>query len=287
MISTRQFRKKIKSAKNIAKVTRAMEMIAASKMKKAQDQAKLNRPYSEGIEELSSVLINQTDPSIHPLLNKTTESMNELVLLVTPDKGLCGALLTNLTKFLFNSFPSLDSVEFITVGKKAKTIVLNLGGVSIAEFNLGLSSPKYEIVPSIALAITDKYLKEDVKVSVVYTSFINTMSQKPNQKVLLPLNLTENALTQPQEANKSFYLFEPSAEEITKSLLGMYLEKEIYQYLLEAYASEQSARMVAMKNATDNAQDLIGALTLEYNQARQAGITMEIINIDTAVANLN
>lgn len=279
MISTRQFRKKIKSAKNIAQITKAMEMIAASKMKKAQDQAKASRSYSLGLEEISSVLTNQIDIPSNPLLDSRNDNGKELVLLIASDKGLCGAMLTNLTRLIIQTYEDIGGIQFICIGKRAKNIVRSVEGNIIADFDLGFSSPKYEMVPAISKIISEKYLQEEMsRVSVIYTEFINTMMQKPAQKTLLPLSLIKKE-DELNLGNTVLYLYEPSAEKITESLLGMYLEKEIYQFLLEAYASEQSSRMVAMKNATDNAEELTSSLTLEYNQARQAGITAEIIDI--------
>lgn len=273
MISARNFRKKIKSAKNIAKITRAMQMVAASKMRKAQDQAKSSRSYSDGISELSSMLYGQIDPDIHPLLGIKNMGIKELVIVVGSEKGLCGGMLTGLSRYLLNLYPETDNLDFVTVGRKAKNVVNSVWGKIVAEFPLGLSQPKFEIVPPVSRFVSEKYINGDYKkITIIFMSFINTMLQEPMAKTLLPLSPAELLRTEPR------YTIEPSAEAISTSLLSMYLEVEIYQFFLEAYASEQSARMVAMKNATDNAQQLISDLTLEYNKARQANITAEIID---------
>ncbi|OGM21426.1 ATP synthase F1 subunit gamma [Candidatus Woesebacteria bacterium RIFCSPLOWO2_01_FULL_37_19] len=281
MATIREYRKKIKSTKNIAKITKAMQMVAASKMRRSQDQAQKSRPYAEGLVNLTSLISTQADPSIHPLLlAKNEDSVKELVILVAPEKGLCGSLITNLAKSFYQSFLVNKNLEFIIVGKKARTIVEKVNGDIIAEFNTGSLQPKYEIVPAIARLAEEKFLSGDVgKVRIIFSEFVNTMTQKPTQKILLPLHLTSEEKVNPENNLNPFYLFEPSAKDITDSLLELYLEIEIYQFLLESYASEQSARMVAMKNATDNAISLTNALTLEFNKARQANITSEISDI--------
>jgi F-type H+-transporting ATPase subunit gamma len=283
MASIRQYRKKIKSAKNIAKITRAMQMVAASKMKRAQDAAGAGRDYAKELQYLAGLLSSYLDPNRHPLLKSTNVSEGrELILFLAPEKGLCGGLLTNLSKKLALTYPKLGggNIDFIAVGKKAKNIITRLGGNIIYEFEIGLSRPSYELVPAISKLIEEKFLSGEVdKVTVFYMEFVNTMQQLPLQKVLLPLKLT---LSDEPITKTVDFLFEPTEEILVKSLLERYLEVEIYQFLLEAYASEQSARMVAMKNATDNAQNLIGDLTIKYNNARQAGITAEITDISSA-----
>lgn len=285
MATIRQIRKQIKSTKNIAKITRAMQMVAASKMKKAQEQAQASREYAMGISDLSYALAQKIDQSLHPLLQGYNAGKKELVVLVAPEKGLCGSLVTNLARVLAESYPDLSLIDFIAVGRKAKSIIIRLNGNLIAEFLLGISQPKYELVPPIAAVISQRFLAGDIsRVVAIYTNFINTMVQRPAKMTLLPLQLIKEDKAAPPAG---YYIFEPSAERLAEALLPMYLEIEIYQLLLEAYASEQSARMVAMKNATDNANSLLQALTQGYNKARQAGITSEIIDIATASAVLS
>jgi F-type H+-transporting ATPase subunit gamma len=281
MASIRQYRKKIKSAKNIVKITRAMQMVAASKMKRAQDAALKGRAYSDGIRSLSSMLSRYIDHSTHPLLlSNLGRTGKELVLIVAPEKGLCGGLITDLARFVHKVYTDIDisSSQFIVVGKKAKNIVNMFGGSIIAEFSFGTGMPKYEVTPPLAKFIEEKFISGEVdNVKVIFSEFVNTTTQKPVQKLLLPLNVIEE-----KEVVQSYsedFLFEPSIKEIADPLLEMYMEIGIYQILLESYASEQSARMVAMKNATDNAQSLTNVLNLEYNKSRQAGITSEIIDM--------
>jgi F-type H+-transporting ATPase subunit gamma len=282
-----QYRKKIKSAKNIAKITKAMQLVAASKMKRAQVMASSGKEYAGGIIDLSNLLSKHLNKEIHPLIGDAKDpNAKTLVVLIAPEKGLCGGLVTNLSRYLTLVISQEGkNCEFIVVGNKAKQAARRMGLEPIAEFELGLSYPKYEIVPPIANLVEDKFMSGDVKkVVVVFAEFINTMLQTPQSKTLLPLQLTSQNVDSVETniENKKDYIFEPSAKEIVNPLLEMYLEVEIYQLLLEAYASEQSARMVAMKNATDNATGLIDELTVEFNKVRQAAITNEILDIGNA-----
>jgi F-type H+-transporting ATPase subunit gamma len=289
MSQIRTFRKKIKSTKNIAKITRAMQLVSASKMKRAQDIALAGKAYSLGMFDISVALVKYLNPSLHPLLKtEILKEAKDLVVLVAPEKGLCGSLISNLArKVLTTKDLDLKNTEFITVGKKAAQIAKKIGGVIIAEFELGLSSPKYDLVPPIANLITDRFINGLAnKVSFIYSDFINTMTQIPIVKVLLPLTLSLEEESVETDINKE-YLFEPTPSEIVNPFLDMYLEVEIYQILLDAFASEQSARMVAMKNANDNANSLIAALTVDYNKERQTSITAEILDIGNGVAALS
>ena len=282
MLSIRQYRKKIKTAKNIAKITKAMEMVAASKMKHAQEQAEAGKEYAQELLILSKHLSANLDSELHLLLKKSdVDKARELVVFIAPEKGLCGSLITNIyKKFAQLKEANRGEYIFITVGKKAKKIVSKLRGNIIADFEIGFSKPSYDLVPTIAKLIKEKFLASEVeKVSVFYSEFINVMSQVPMYKLLLPLEFDNNVEV---TKTKTDYLFEPSATSVVEFLLNRYLEVEIYQFLLEAYASEQSARMVAMKNATDNAESLITDLSMSYNKARQASITNELTDISSA-----
>ncbi len=281
MASIGKYRKKIKSAKNIAKITKAMQLVAASKMKKAQIMALSGKEYSEGITDLASILSTHLDKTIHPLINANLNSQKPtLIILISPEKGLCGGLVTNISRSVNKAIIDENrNVKFITVGNKAKQIVKRLGLSSIAEFSLGLSYPSFELVPPIARLVEEKFITEEYKsVKILYAEFINTMYQEVTAEALLPLQLNIPLKSDEPKINKE-YLFEPSPSDIVNPLLKMYLETKIYHILLEAYASEQSARMVAMKNATDNAKSLIEQLTIEYNKVRQSMITNEILDI--------
>lgn len=282
MGSIRQYRKKIRSAKNIAKLTHAMQLVAASKMRKAQEAVAGGKGYSDGIIELLLIFSNFPEIYPHPLM-QTVSQGKDLIVLVAPEKGLCGSLVTNLTKKTLEVLTKVKNKEFISIGKKAKLIVKRLGGDEIAEFELGLSFPKFELVPPIARVIEERFMGGFAKsVTFIYSEFVNTMTQVPVEKVLLPLRLVLSGKEKNDEIYEN-YLFEPSAREIIDPFLAMYLEMQIYQILLESYASEQSARIVAMRNATDNATNLITALSLEYNKARQTAITNEILDIGNSM----
>lgn len=277
MASSRVIKRRIKSAKNIAQITKAMQMVAASKMKKAQNQAINTRPYANELLTAVNSLRGKVDPSIHPLLSSKEEGV-EAVVLIAPDKGLCGGLVTNLSRSLLDKN---KNTSFIVLGKKGRDTVLRLGLNIEAYFDLGISQPKYEIVPPIAETIIAGFISGKYsKVSVVYTKFINTLSQKPITETILPLSI-EKILDEEQKNFKE-YIFEPNPNHVLDALLPHYVEMELYQIILESYASEQSARMMAMKNASDNAKDIIGELTLSYNKIRQALITNEIADIATS-----
>ncbi len=284
-----QYRKKIKSAKNIAKLTRAMQLVAASKMKKAQIMALQGKDYAYGLSDMTHLLSSYIEKGMHPLVGKAVnEDAPVLTVLIAPQKGLCGGLVTNLTRFVAKNLTEISDrkKEFVVVGNKAKLIARRLRLSVIAEFDLELSAPKYDFVLPIARIIEDKFKSgQSSRVEVIYADFVNTMIQAPFKRILLPLDLNIEGIGISDKEDivlKKEYIFEPTPESIVNPLLEMYLEVEIYQILLEAYASEQSARMVAMKNATDNASNLISDLTIDFNKARQANITNEILDIANA-----
>jgi F-type H+-transporting ATPase subunit gamma len=291
MSAIAKYRKKIKSAKNIAKITKAMQMVAASKMRRAQDSATRSKVYTSELVNLSSILSSQIDESVHPLLRKSSTT-RDLIVIIAPEKGLCGSLVTNISRKLLEIIGSTDAskTDFIVVGKKARHIVGKMSGNIIGEFILGVSQPTYEIVPPITRLIEKEFVDGVVgRVVCLYTEFHTTINQETLYKVLLPLSLAGNDILEKSVENgyKGYIKFEPSADVVCTEFLSMFLETEIYQLLLESYASEQSARMVAMKNATDNAKSLMSQLTLEYNKKRQEMITSEIIDIGNAISSQN
>jgi len=288
MSTITKYRKKIKSAKNIAKITKAMQMVAASKMKKAQESALKSKVYTTELMNLSTILTSQIDESVHPLLRKNLLE-KDLILIIAPEKGLCGSLITNISRKLLEitGAESISKAEFIVVGKKAKYVINRISGNVIAEFSPGVSQPQYDLVPPIARLIEKKFIDCEVgRVICLYTEFYTTINQEPLYKILLPLNLAGSEILERVVVDNStdYIKFEPGADVICNEFLSMFLETEIYQLLLESFASEQSARMVAMKNATDNAKSLISQLTLEYNKKRQEIITSEIVDIGNAIS---
>jgi F-type H+-transporting ATPase subunit gamma len=281
MADARSIKRRIKTAKNIAQITQAMEMVAASKMRKAQEQTTMSRPYSSNLNIAVKEIAKKVESNQHKFLN-SEEGKNTLIVLIGPGKGLCGSLISNLQRevILFKETNS-KKIASIAVGRKAKDITLRLGLDLVAEFPIGLNQPTYELIVPISKIVSDEYIKGNYqKVYVVFTEFVNTLSQRPLTKQLLPIEKDEEKET----INNVFseYIFEPNSDAILESLFPHYVEMQLYQLLLEAYASEQSARMMAMKNATDNAKDIMDELTLSYNKIRQSMITNEIADIATA-----
>ena len=284
--NTRDIRRRIKSIKNTAQITKAMQMVASAKMRKAQGAALAGRPYAELINKVLVSVQQHADVTLHPLL-EVRQVNRELVIVISTDKGLCGALNTNLLREANAFDPS--KTEFVTAGRKAQQHLARMRRKLIADFRLP-DAPVLRDTKTISKFCIDKFLAKDVdKVTVLYTKFINTLLQEPTVRTLLPISpadlptvaATDEAIpAKVQDQND--YLYEPSASEVLGSILPHYIHFQIYQMVLDARASEHSARMVAMKSATDNAQQLIKDLTLEYNKVRQASITTELLEISTA-----
>lgn len=285
MANTQDIRRRIKSIRNTAQITKAMQMVAASKMRRAQQQALSGRPYAELMNKVLVSLQRRTDPRLHPLL-EIRPLKRELVLIISTDKGLAGALNTNLFREAAN-FDSTKAV-FVVTGKKARQFVARTKRELLADFELK-DAPSFVETKPISKFCTEKFLNREVdKVSVLYTHFINTINQRPVVQTLLPISGFD--LPQKHEGTDTTqgadpmigYIFEPNAETVLDVMLPYYLQYQVFQMILDARASEHSARMVAMKNATDNANEFIKDLTLEYNKMRQASITTELLEIATA-----
>ena len=285
--NTRDIRRRIKSIKNTAQITKAMQMVAASKMRKAQQLALAGRPFAELMNKVLVSVRDRADVAYHPLL-QVREVKKELVLIVSTDKGLCGALNTNLLRetATFDSKPTL----FVAAGRKAAQYIVRTKRELLADFPLK-DSPSFVDTKVISKFCIDKFESYEVdKVSVLYTHFVNTLVQKPLVRVILPISAFETAKPDadlkpeeiPPAETLTDYQYEPSAEAVLSAILPYYVHYQIYQMVLDARASEHSARMVAMKSATDNAKQLIKDLTLEYNKLRQASITTELLEISTA-----
>ena len=301
MPSTREIRRRITSAKNISQITRAMEMVAAARMKRAQSAVLAGRPYSEKIadviENLAERLQGSTDET-HPLL-QTRPIKNIAVIMITADKGLAGALNTNIirrtTRFILND--AKVPVSIIAVGRKGRDFMVRYGRPLIAEFiNLG-DRPSIKDAYPIARVAVDEYVSGRVDaVYLVYTDYVNTLIQRPTVYRLLPVDISaagdEGArpgdnTERSKRASVIDYIYEPGLQQVLSQLVPRYIEVRIYQALLEHIASEHSARMVAMRSATDNAKEVISELTLAYNKLRQANITKEIIEISSGAAALS
>lgn len=285
MANTRDIRRRIKSIRNTAQITKAMQMVAASKMRKAQQHALAGRPYAQLMNKVLVSLQERTNSRLHPLL-EVRPLKKELVLIISTDKGLCGGLNTNL----FREAANFDQTKtaFVVSGKKARQFIARTKRELLADFELKDAPGFIETKPLSKFCI-EKFLRREVdKVSVLYTHFINTISQRAVVQTLLPISsfdLPKGASTEETKQDLDpmlGYVFEPKAEELLGVVLPYYIQFQVFQMILDARASEHSARMVAMKNATDNAEQFIKDLTLEYNKMRQAGITTELLEIATA-----
>jgi len=269
-------KRRIKTAQNVSKTTKAMQMIAASKLKKAQNAALLSKTYVEKLSELTKGVSSKLeDKGIHPYLTSKSESKRKLTIVLSPDKGLCGGMISNLVREVIKE--DQGNPYYIVLGKKAENALLKLDREILAIFPFGTTLPSFDAVYPIIKLVEDAYLSGKVsEVKIISTEFSSVFTQTPAVKKILPLEFSKE-----ENANKKteFTQFEPSMEELLPSLLSHYLEMVLYQSLLENYASEQAARMIAMKNATDNAIEIIGELKLEYNKSRQEKITNEILDI--------
>jgi len=281
MHSPRDLRRRIRSVGSTAQITKAMQMVAASKMRKAQDAATAGRPFVRLLYRFQREATNQLREFNHPLLEVRPVGKRAVILVAT-DKGLCGALNSNLFR-LASQFDA-ESTLFITAGRKAAQYVAGSRRQLIAEFPFG-DSPRFPEARAIARFARDLFLKKEVdEVRVLATRFVNTLTQQALSLEFLPVGEIKGlripgAEFEEQPVAPQETLFEPGRSEFLEYLLSDYLNIYIYQVLLNAKASEQSARMVSMKNATDNAESLIEDLTLEYNKLRQGNITKELLEI--------
>src|ERR1700745_1033948 len=289
MANTQDIRRRIRSIRNTAQITKAMQMVAASKMRKAQQHALAGRPYAALMNKVFVSLQKRTDPRLHPLL-AVRPLEKELVLIISTDKGLCGALNTNL----FREASNFDSVKtaFVVSGKKARQFIGRTKRELLADFELK-DSPSFVEAKPISKFCMEKFLRREVdKVSVLYTHFINTINQRTVVQTLLPISSFDLPKGEAAPGAKVDvdpmlgYIFEPNAAGVLDVMLPYYISFQVFQMILDARASEHSARMVAMKNATDNANQFIKDLTLEYNKIRQAAITTELLEIATAQMSL-
>lgn len=287
MPSTRDIRRRIKSVKNTAQITKAMQMVAASKMRKAQQSALAGRPYATLMNTVLAHVTTHAGEFTHPLL-EVRPVQKRAVILISSDKGLAGALNANLLREAAK-FDRETSV-FIAAGRKGSQFIARTKRALAAEFTYK-DSPMFSEARAISRFAQDLFVKGEVdQVDVLFTNFISTLTQKPEVRTLLPVGeiKTVSAGLDGEESGQALvaegteYLFEPGASSVLGSMLPHYLNFQVYQILLEAKASEHSARMVAMKNATDNAKQLIKDLTLEYNKLRQANITKELLEITSA-----
>lgn len=293
MPSTRDIRRRIKSVKNTAQITKAMQLVAAAKMKKAQDQATNGRPYAELMNQVLVALKESAEEGMHPYFSEG-KGGKTLVLLVTTDKGLCGGLNTNLIKKLLSSDLPADA-DYVTIGRKGLQALHRMKRHVLADFPVK-DPAAFDEVRVAGKFIQEKFLTGDyARVYAVFNNFINTVTLEPAVEQLLPVNPVTlggkrefegmgagHEVEEVDAKEVPQYTFEPDAAGVFETVLPQYVNGTLYQIVLEARASEHSSRMVAMKNATDNAKQLIKDLTLEYNKLRQAAITNELLEITTA-----
>jgi F-type H+-transporting ATPase subunit gamma len=289
MANTRLIKRRITAANNISKITKAMEMVAASKMKRAQEQAVAARPYSRALQASLKKVSQNIDPSLHPLLSKHAEGL-ELLIVISTDKGLCGSLNNQLMKATHEWQRQHPEGQVVAVGKKAIHFSQLLGVKVFAQFTeLPEHISTKDVLPITTLA-QQEFLTHGVRsVDVLYTDFINTLSQKARRVQLLPIGEIDDFVIPADEQRTIVnpklsheYTIEPDPASILSDLLPYYVENSVYQAFLEARASEHSARMVTMKNASENASDLVSELKLEFNKSRQAAITSELLDITIA-----
>lgn len=287
MASAREMRLRIQGVRNIAQVTRALEAVSASKVRQAQRAVLRTRPYATKAWEVLQHLSRQPACDyIHPLLTQRQEVRQLLVLLITGDRGLAGAYNMNIVRFSLEQFRDADvPVKYIVVGRKGRDMMVRRGQMIMAEFSHLPAAPTYADVSAIGRLAVDEYLQGRAdQVFIVYTDFFGLLKQVPKMKKLLPLKIElESARQQGLDQRRSHveptYIYEPSEEQLIDQIVPRLTGLQIYEAILESLASEHAARMVAMRNATENAIELVSALRLAYNKARQQAITWEILDI--------
>jgi F-type H+-transporting ATPase subunit gamma len=274
--SQRDIRRRIGAVKNIKQITRAMQFVAASKLKRAQDSTLAARPYSDMIDEVLADLATVLSGEDHPLLAER-EGGKRLIVLVTTDRGLAGPLNTNTIRFAAREITEhKGDLAVVTVGRKGRDAMRRAGVPMEAHFAGFGDRPTFADVIPLARLIADDYLAGKFDhVDIVYSRFVTTLTQRPERDQLLPIQPSEDTAGIPGNQ----FIFEPNAGAVLQQLLPRYVATRLFQAVLEAKASEESSRMVAMKNATENAEDLIDDLTLSYNKVRQSNITREMIEI--------
>ena len=286
MAAGKEIRGKIQSVENTKKITKAMEMVAASKMRKAQERMRAARPYSEKIRSIASHLGQANPEYVHPFM-QVNDAKAAGMIVITTDKGLCGGMNTNVLRVVTTKLRELQtagmSVDAVAIGNKGLGF-LNRVGARVVAHATGLGdTPHLDKLVGPVKVLLDAYVEGKISaVYLSYTKFINTMKQESVLEQLLPL---ASETLQPGQATRSWdYIYEPDAQSVIDELLVRYVESLIYQAVAENMASEQSARMVAMKAATDNAGSVIGELKLVYNKTRQAAITKELSEIVSGAA---
>ena len=296
MPSSKEIRGKIKSVQSTRKITKAMEMVAASKMKKAQDRMRASRPYLERLFNIAIHVAQANTEYRHPFLHKRDAVKRVGAIVVTTDKGLCGGLNTNVLRLLLQKHKEWTAagleIDYVALGGKGLGFLSRMGGKVVASATQLGDRPHLDRVVGPVKSLLDKYIAGEIdEVWVFYTAFINTMRQEPRAGRIVPVPMQYRSLggqgdvVKPQAAQGTWdYIYEPDARGLLDSLMRRYIEAIVYQAVAENMGSEQSARMVAMKAATDNAGKIINELQLIYNKTRQAAITKELSEIVAGAA---
>ena len=287
MASAREMRLRIKSVKNISQVTRALEAVSAAKVRKAIQALSATRSYATKAWQVLTHITNQPGSlNLHPLLTPRVNPQNALVIVMTADRGLAGAYNTNVIRYVVQRFDKYRvPVKYITVGRKGRDLLLRMRKPVMADFSNMPSTPKFGSVSAIGRLAVEEFVKGDVdEVFLVYTDFVSMARQETNVKQLLPLEIgNREGLVQDfgehHTGPAAAYEFEPDQKDILDEMIPRFTALQVYQAVLESQASEHAARMVAMRNATDNAKELVSALQLAYNKVRQQVITNDILDI--------
>ncbi len=285
MPNLREVKLRIRSVKNISQVTRALQAVSASKVRKAQQAVLRTRAYStKAWQVLQHIALQPGRASLHPLLAERPTIRNTMVIMISGDRGLAGAYNTNITRFTHQTFAdSSHPIQYVAVGRKGRDLLLRQGKNVVAEFSNLPAVPTFGDISAIGRLAVDAFLEEKVdEVYLVYTDFINLLRQVPTKKRLLPLGV--EGVERVQEFNDgaklaAAYVYEPGETEILDEIVPRFTALQVYHAILESQASEHAARMVAMRNATENATELAGVLQLEYNKVRQQTITNEMLDI--------
>jgi F-type H+-transporting ATPase subunit gamma len=273
MPSAQDIRRRIRSVKNIQQITKAMKMVAAARLRRAQEKAAASKPYTEKIRQILASVAAHTTDQAHPLL-EVREVKRTVYVVLSSDKGLAGAYSSNIIKEVLPRIAGNDQVGLVTVGRKARDYFKRRGYTVDAEYTGFSEKPTYDHAWAIARDLSERFQSGDCdEIYLVYTQFFSAINLQPITIKLLPLS------TETTEQVNTDYIFEPSADEVLGLLLPKYLETTIFGALMQAAASELGARMTAMESATDNAEELISKLILNYNKVRQATITREISEI--------
>ncbi len=284
MANTRELRRRIKSVKNTAQITKAMQMVAATKMRRAQIQALAGRPYLQALNSSLTHLLKEVKQE-SSLLTQTNTATQTGILLLSTDKSLCGALNANLLRFTINFEKEIENPLYFSIGKKGRNFIVKTGKSLSADFENEdlVTFASASVVTRMFIA---EFLKGSLKeVYIIYPHFVSTLTQEPRAVKILPASEIEA----PEASDEGFtpeFLLEPTSADLLDYLLNHFIQTQVYQTMVEAKASEHSARMIAMQNATDNAKDLVSDLQLAYNQTRQAAITNQLLEITSALAAL-